>query len=370
MKIAILTYPFNANYGGILQNYALQTVLKDRGHQVVTLCNKKVVPTKWYILLLKIPYRIFQKFILGRKDTIVFQESRINKEIPVISQNMTSFVDNNIQTRKIGNIYNEITSDDFDAFIVGSDQVWSPTLSNLYNYYLDFTKGWNVRRIAYAPSYGYNTWKYNRIQTKKCQRLLKTFDKVSVREASGAELCSKYLGIKPRWVLDPTLLLDSNRYRKLFNNKNTNNCLFVFTLDSNSDKSETVKIITQRKQLNPISISAEKANSLKPLQERIQPSVESWLSSIANADFVFTDSYHGMVFSIIFHKQFIAYSNRGAARFESLLDALGIKNRLIRCSSDLNDSVFSAIDYVKVDSLLEKYRRDSINFLESALYAN
>src|SRR5690606_19965537 len=96
----------------------------------------------------------------------------------------------------------------YDAVIVGSDQTWRPRYSpNIYNYFLDFLRDENVRRIAYASSFGTDKWEYNDKQTDRCSKLAKEFDMISVREKSGVDLCIRHLGVEALAVLDPTLLL-------------------------------------------------------------------------------------------------------------------------------------------------------------------
>ena len=88
------------------------------------------------------------------------------------------------------NDFNALNPNDFDAFIVGSDQVWRRLyMPDIYREYLSFAEGWNVRRISYAASFGTEEWEYSPLETTECRRLLQKFDAVSVREASGVSLC-------------------------------------------------------------------------------------------------------------------------------------------------------------------------------------
>lgn len=365
-KIAILTYPFNANFGGVLQNYALQQVLIERGFDVTTVCLKDIVTTRWWKLLVKIPIRLVKKIFVNKK-VVLFVERKINTEIPIIRQQMDRFVGANINTKVVNN-YNEIKESDYKAIVVGSDQVWSHSLNNLYNYYLDFTKGWSIRRIAYAPSFGYTRWCYSKNQTRKCQRLIKSFNHVGIREASGVELCESYLGIKAKLVLDPTLLLKSETYmRHITIGNDCKNRMFVYVLDKTNDKEIAINNISHIKKLTAFSINKDVDNVNLPIKDRIQPTIEDWLSALYYSDFVFTDSFHGMVFSIIFNKQFIAYSNRGAARFESLLNQLNLRERLITNSLGIIDIVNNPINYEIVNHSLDNLRNDSLSFIDQAL---
>ena len=110
--------------------------------------------------------------------------------------------------------YSEITqTNQFDAIIVGSDQVWRPLYnSNIEDYFIGFDEYGDFKRIAYAASFGISSWEFDVNQTQKCSSLLKKFNAVSVREFSGADLCSNYFNVRAKVVLDPTLLLNKYDY--------------------------------------------------------------------------------------------------------------------------------------------------------------
>ena len=105
------------------------------------------------------------------------------------------------------NDFNALNPNDFDAFIVGSDQVWRRLyMPDIYREYLSFAEGWNVRRISYAASFGTEEWEYSPLETTECRRLLQKFDAVSVREASGVSLCKKHFGVEAVHVVTITAL--------------------------------------------------------------------------------------------------------------------------------------------------------------------
>ena len=106
----------------------------------------------------------------------------------------------------------------FDAYVVGSDQVWRPTYNlgdKLFDMYLAFADGQQVKRLSYAASFGVDKWEYSDDQTRICSELAKQFDAISVREKSGVKLCADNLGVDAIHVLDPTMLLDPSDYNKL-----------------------------------------------------------------------------------------------------------------------------------------------------------
>ena len=119
---------------------------------------------------------------------------------------------------------NSINDYNFDGYIVGSDQVWRPRYckKTLMNNFLDFTNGINVKRLSYAASFGVDSWEFTKDETTKCAELIKTFNAISVREASAVDLCKQYLGVESKQVLDPTLLLSSEDYINMYYSREEN----------------------------------------------------------------------------------------------------------------------------------------------------
>lgn len=359
MKIGILTLPLHTNYGGILQAYALQTVLERMGHEVevIDTPNIKSSPSLWTI-----GKRIIKK-LLGRKVSL-FLEKKYNKEFPIISQYTQLFVDKYIH-RKVVNTPEELQEDDFDAIVVGSDQIWRPKYyGKIENAYLKFAKDWNIKRIAYAASFGTDEWEYTPHQTARCGELLRMFDAVSVREASGVGLCKEYFGVEAKHVLDPTMLLNKEDYIKLIETAGTpksKGTLLNYILDDTPEKRALIEQIAKDKGLVPFRVNSRVEDHNAPLEERIQPPVEQWLRGFYDAEFVVTDSFHACVFSILFNKPFVVVGNkeRGMARFISLLKMFGLENRLI-CSVDeynhIGDMMFNL-------TLLQEKKELSYNFL-------
>lgn len=329
MKIGILTLPLHTNYGGILQAYALQTVLERMGHEVVVIDTPNVKAMPSFLIVGK---RITKR-VLGKRVEI-FLERRHNREYPIISQYTQPFIDKYIH-RKVVNSPDELQESDFDAIVVGSDQVWRPKYyGKIENAYLAFAKSWQIKRIAYAASYGTDEWEYTPEQTKRCGELLKKFDAVSVREASGVELCKAHFGVESLHVLDPTMLLDKEDYICLIEAAGTpksKGALLNYVLDETPAKCALIEKIAKDKGLVPFRVNSRVENRTAPLEERIQPPVEEWLRGFYDAEFVVTDSFHACVFSILFGKPFVVVGNkeRGMARFDSLLKMFGLEDRLV-----------------------------------------
>ena len=371
MKIGILTLPPYANYGGILQAYALQTILQRQGHDVYVLS----LPHRYrHPSIVEIIKRLCKK-ILGQ-NIVVFAEKKLRKESKTIFKHLWRFIGENINLYKINDLSN-LREQDFDCYVVGSDQIWRPIYfkqlwrSPVENAYLNFTNGWNVRRVSYAASLGVDTWELNNIETKACLSAIRMFDAVSVREYSSVGLFKAHFNIDATFVLDPTMLLSIQDYKRLIEKRKVSfhkNGLLNYILDNNDVKRCIVEKFSKQYKLEPFSVTNTMVPSKSPVEERIMPSVEDWLQGFSDAKFVVTDSFHACVFSILFRKPFVAVSNksRGSDRFVSLLGQFGLNNHLIESVSDIDlDYDYSIPDTVYL-TLKDKVEH-SINFINKTI---
>ena len=375
MRIGIITLPLYTNYGGILQAYALQTVLERMGHEVWIEyrrnnkynIRKYIRPILLFILSLFF-FRVRRIYIpTEREENVIgqyvnqFVFKYINRTVPIYTK-----------SKKLLKPYK------FEAFVVGSDQIWRPRYSRgLTNAFLDFTESENVKRISYAASFGTDVWEFTRRQTKKCARLIKKFDAVSVREDSAVLLCKKYLDVDAIHLLDPTLLLKKEDYLRLI----SQDCqiskiepeLFVYILDDSVEKQKIVETVSSTLALNAISIMPHKRFEevgSKYIDECVFPPVSDWLKGFKCAKYIITDSFHGTVFSIIFNKPFIVVANkgRGLSRFTSLLKKFDLENRLIYSIKDLSEKIiYSPIDFDCVNNIRNREIEKSLRFLNDVL---
>lgn len=357
MKIGIITQPLSRNYGGILQNYALQQTLIKLGHTPYTFDLDILFTWKdWTIWTLK----SIVKLIIGRSYTF----PQTPYEIEAQESILRSFVEKNIQliVPRIKRLtVDPILKNNLDAIIVGSDQVWRP----IYNYdikdmYLQFAKDLNIKRIAYAASFGTDECEYTEEQMQICKNLAQKFDAISVRERSGVELCKKYFNISADFVIDPTLLLTAKEYNKLLMRmpESKSRYLFAYVLDKTEEKIKYVKRVAKDMGVDIVIKGADS-------QLAADDSIEKWLSNFRNAEYIITDSFHGSVFSIIFNKPFVALGNkfRGACRFNSLLGILSLENRLVDLYK--NDTLpLDTPNWVEINDKLNTYRNKSLEFLK------
>lgn len=359
-KVAILTLPLHHNFGGNLQVYALSNVLKDLGYNpdVINIKNKSY---DFFSLSTNYVKQII-KIILGKKSVnFILLESekkklyRNHKKFIEEKLNLTKQIDKDFPLSKM------ISENSYHAVIVGSDQVWRKDYTpNIYNYFLDFVDNSNIRKISYAASFGLSEWQYDIETTKQLKKLAKEFDYISVRESDAVDLCKQYLEVDSENVLDPTLLLSKEKYLALaeqFESK-SNNKLFTYILDSDSFKDILIRKISEEKKLEICTIELfkiKKTPILFGIEDLVTPHIETWLANFRDAEFIVTDSFHGMVFSIIFNKQFLVFVNqdRGASRFYSLLNFLGLEDRLI-VSNSFDISNLAKIDYSKINELINE----------------
>ena len=366
MKIGILTQPLRYNYGGILQNFALQTILKQMGHEVVTL-DSPMLPRYSAFGWLSRFLRRFMLKLIGQ-EVQVFSEFWLMRQNKQICVNTNMFIDKHIAKKTIDREKRE----DYDALIVGSDQVWRPSYNknNLYDQFFQFAKDWKgVKRLAYAASFGVDYWEYSEKQTEICKSLVGLFDGISVRESSGITLCKEYFGVEAKCVLDPTFLLDMKDYVEICgigNYPQSKGNMLCYILVEN----ETTKSI-KNEIANELGLEYFDTNvfSLSGAQVKEQKPIEEWLRGFYDAEFVLADSFHACAFSIIFNKPFAVLSNaqRGNARFDHILSLFNQEFRLVKDFCDFLNKKDMLLKLPDAQNQIQILRKESLNFLSKHL---
>lgn len=377
MKTAILTLtPIHTNYGNILQAYALQTVLQRLGHEPYVLEKVPGFTLPLYRYPLAYAKRLVLKYLLGKKQTVLFLEQKLRREYKVIGQFTHPFVQKYIHTYHGPWTAEAMTAAGFQAFVVGSDQVWRPIYFDRHHIeqaYLSFTKGLSVKRLSYAASFGTDDWEYTPRQTEQCKALLQQFDGVSVRERGAVALCREHFGREALHVLDPTMLLTAADYRQLIAQSPETlqpiEGLMTYILDSDFEKEAVAQRIAEHNGWSVFRSNSRYEDLTAPLAERIQPPVEQWLQGFAQAQMILTDSFHACVFSILFHKPFVVIGNaaRGLSRFHSLLSLFDLESRLVTSAAEAERVAAQPICWETVDSRLEEERIKSMAFLKQHL---
>lgn len=374
MKIGILTLPLHTNYGGILQAWALQTVLERMGHEVKVLNRVQQFHSYSFRGVIKSDVKNFIKQIINNKNAELLSIQRKN-----ISQAIRPFIDKYINLSEellsFEDIYRFARDENFDAYIVGSDQVWRPRyVPYIDEMFFSFDQRDSILKIAYAVSFGTDKCEYTSEQSTMCSKLLHNFTGVSVRELSGVNLCRECFNHEAIEVLDPTLLLQKNDYLNLVDKEiyeSKKNGVFAYILDETKEKNDIIHYIADLSKQNVFTCMPPNAATYKNYKKNpktcIFPPLTQWIKSFDDAEMVVTDSFHGTVFSIIFNKPFWVIGNkeRGMSRFESLLNLFGLEYRLINGQKSVD--WMRPIDWDTVNKKRVELCKLSLQFLTSNL---
>ena len=347
MKAAIVTLVGDFNYGNRLQNYALQEVLVALGADVSTIDN----PSQSYIRWAK---EHLVERVKGKNRLKSIADMRREK-------NLRDFT-----KQYINMVGTDVTSNNFDYFVVGSDQVWNPSFwgadtegYSAKRYLLKNVKP--SKRVAYAASFGVE--ELNDFWNPVFKKELSEFRAISVREESGVAIVEKACGKTAEIVLDPTLVLPKERWNQLAADVHENDYVLSFFLGE----------ITQQKQEYIKRISRDHGYRIIDMNDKnsqyyyCRPEV--LLGLIKNAKLVVTDSFHTTVFSIVFHTPFLSLTReqrnycKMSSRLETLLSMVDMTCRFN--NMNIGDPFLCAFE--NVDFLIEKKRETSLHFLKAAL---
>lgn len=225
---------------------------------------------------------VIKKYVLRRKNIKIFEEKWLFDVVyPVIRKNTNVFINHYLNVRLINSI-SEIHQNDYDAFVVGSDQIWRPKYNrmDIEDAYLKFAKDWSIKRISYAPSFGTDTWEYTEKQTIECANLIKLFDVLTVREYSAVKICKKKFGVEAVQALDPTMLLSVDDYQQLFNQCNVQKSagnLHCYILNQSVEKQNIIDTVANKLSLKPFSVHIPVCRECNKLEDLIQPPLNSGL---------------------------------------------------------------------------------------------
>jgi len=350
MKIALLNLPIDNNYGGNLQRYAVVKTLQDMGHDVEHVNLRFYYRLPWYNRPVYYAKRVLKKIFL-RQDIKIFDTPQrlYEKKCSITDAFYKKYVPH---TAVITDTKLLCKHTDYDAFVVGSDQVWRKTIAakNLPYFFFEHLRNINKPKVACAVSFGTDVNELTEDEISYYRNLYKQFTAVSVREKSGLTIL-EHLGWdipKAIHLLDPTFMLTKTDYQKIISTSETKTSkgnLFCYILDMTQEKDDVIKNISLEKKLTPYYVT---------LNDNV--SIPQWLRSFNDAEFIITDSFHGLVFSIIFNKPFKLIRNevRGNARFDSIIETFNLKDQ-------------SEINWIEINSIIEQYRNRFVNFLKRAL---
>lgn len=344
MKCGIMTYHNIPNYGAILQAYALCAAIRKLGMDCEIIdyqCNnilKRELSLPQYsnpVKVLAYKYFIWPHKQEQIKECVNFLQKFYSKR---------NYTKSTIQQ----------ANNQYDIFISGSDMIWNFDVNgNDTSYFLDFTEE-SKKRISFASSVG-GIW--TDAQGKKAKEELKRYQKVSVREEDTCNLIRNQLGIPCEVVCDPTMLLNSSEWAEFTNPVEDKNYVVVyFPYD---------EILAAAKKYAEKSgkrlIVLGKAFPGKGKNYKTIYSPQQWMSYIKYSDAVFTDSYHGLLFSLYFNRP--VWTNNKNNRIATLLQALGLETCYIENDPDFNNQ----INYKVCNEILTQKRTESIDYLRRSL---
>lgn len=359
MKVGILTFHRTTNYGAVLQTYALQKTILDLGYdvKVIDYNNEEIYSYHDYRVL-------YGKLPLKTRVGKIIRYSHNKKIAKTFNKFRNKWIDLSVECNT--NAQLQSVEDGYDAIICGSDQVWNP-LAIHFDFDAFLLSGVKGKRISYAASAGNITlWeKY----LKKYWICLHRFDSISVRESEMIQPVENLSEKKVRLVLDPTLLLNKKEWEKLEeplgNEIEKDNYILVYYLGKNRALTDTVKKLQKQTGL-PVVLLGRQIEGIKSISVPAGPS--QFLSLFHHAKFVITSSFHGTVFSILYHKPFLVFGNGNYnSRMNTLLSALKLQSRMIDNESANLERINKVVDWGQVDSLHKALKEKSINFLIEAL---
>lgn len=349
MRIGILTFHWATNYGAVLQTFALQKVLGQLGHSVTIIDYKPLCQDNniWSFVRKRCflhPIHFLNNLSKERKID-EFRKENLSLSIRYIRR---SDIDKNL--------------DNLDVVICGSDQIWNPSFLRsgegkvTTTYFLDFAT--EIKKISYAASFGCTTYpvKYKQL----IQPLLSQFSHISVREQTGKKIIEE-MGQSSVVVPDPTILLTAQDY---------NSC--IHSGDAEITTPYTFVYMLRREKCSR-HIDYLKLNN--QIIESLNEGVEQWVANIKKASYVVTNSFHCVVFCLLYHIPFsVVLKNTGLVgmndRFYTILKRCQLLERITSDSGDVAEIINKEINWSIVDEALLKYRKIGMDFLQKALNYN
>lgn len=384
MRIGVITYwESNDNYGQQLQCWALQCFLREKGHDAFLIRQYVWPPSK------KKGLRRLKRWIKDKLATILYSTNlAYNYNISRLfafcldreacRRQFPRFRRQNMKMSKIYTYPETLTANPpaADIYITGSDQVWNYDMpeSSLKNYFLQFGDK-DVKRIAYAASIGHKDFP-SEIQ-ESIKSYLQLFSAISTRESSAVKAINM-MGFDAKHVVDPTMLLKPEEYLLLANKESIRECVYIYSM--NYEKKEDIPFcqIQQYAKEHELPIIVTTGSGYLPAKELFEDveysyaTISQWIRHIADARMVITASFHGIVFSLLFHRNFIYTPLQGALsggnnRILDLLNVLGLDEQVLKHNKAISDYEISIEKWQIVDKLLDKYITSSVNYLLNAI---
>jgi len=374
MKLGGMTW-WRYNYGSILQAYALQSELKELGiddYEIICQYGKKVASIS------NLKEKIKRIGIRQSFKRVVWKFGF--KKLRDRNRNIQSFVDNYLHvSEKEYNEENIVEANNvYDGFVCGSDQIWNPKLTDVNSmYWLTFASNEKLK-FSYAPSIGVD--KFSDEQKEAIKNNLLSFKGISSREENGTNLINDALGTnKCVTVLDPTLLVNRKIWDNISSSKNQYNekYIFVYMLRGTKKQRKLIEEFAQLKGLKIVTMPFLDNEKIEIYDFKFgdiklwDASPADFITVIRNAEYVFTDSFHCMLFSCMYHRDFYTFPKIGQAQINRMLNfqkLVSASEHMISDEIDVNEiENVKRIDWNYVDSVLNDKRKESEAYLKSVL---
>lgn len=364
-KVGIITFHNSYNCGSMLESYAIQQSLLEKGNDVEIINFSSAGQRELY--------DVFSKN-KSLKDMIKnFLIIPAKKRISVNNEKYEEFKRKNFLLSEDFNEMGQLSDSKYDVVVAGSDQIWNITIADYDDaYFLPWVK--SAKKVAYAPSFGSkNIMKYSK-DVRKYEEFLNSFDALSIREKNGKKWIKDICGKDVNVLIDPTLLLDSSKYDLIIDDsfKPQGKYIFFYCPSFNRKICRFVKKISDKYNLPVITWSTKSYfyKFVKTFGFKLVPyeTPSLYLSLIKNAELVITTSYHGTIFSTIYRKKFITVKNGEMYgdddRVMTLLNQIGMENRLLPYQFDSDINYLDDIDYSQYESILKGLRETAEKFIE------
>lgn len=389
MRIGIVTlWTSDDNYGQLLQCYALQKYLRLQGHEafLIRYTYSRLLIVLAKTLLFPIVY-IISFFVSKEKYRICkyCQEKKLQKHNSLLNRQRQFVFFRKTYLSVSDKIYHSLSAlqrnpPAADIYICGSDQIWASILKPYADpYFLNFGNE-ATKRIAYAPSAGGRC--YSQQEKDRISQLLMRFTAISVRDSATKNLCFD-CGRQDAFItVDPTLLLPVTEYQKLLS-KDCNyetSYIFIYALNVFSSAElhwEEIESYVKSRQLDVHIVYGSgycSARELLPQYCGMQATIPEWLSLVAHASCIVTTSFHGVVFAIKMNKPFLVILlegkfSAGNIRIISLLQDLGLQDRIYSAERPFHEQMENNIDWLTVNARLKTMVQKSMDFLDNAISA-
>ena len=379
MKKIGLVSVHNPNYGSLLQTYALHTYLNEIGAENEIILYTKKRDFRQLRRLLNAQLVLMKGRVVSRDMYCKLFHPDIAHLLALRMSKFDAFKNEHFRFSRNHIGWKDLltTNQDYDTFIIGSDQVWNPINIGTNFFNLLFTND-DKYRISYASSFGVSTIPIS--QRKKTKRYLERIQCLSTREKAGVEIIKDLTGREAELVCDPTLLVNKSLWDKLKGEKRFINekYIFCYFLGNNPQhrdfanrfKAQTGYKLVALQHLDELILSDVAFADIKPFN--VGPA--EFVNLISNAEFVLTDSFHGTIFSLLYHKRFFTFSrfessSKGStnSRVVSLLEMMNVKGHHIKATQAIDDCLKAEINFDLVDKKIEAFRQKSREYLHKAL---